>query len=464
MTSQFKKLIPEVARSYLLWGYALIPLPLRMNRRYWKLRKFLRDAQWWDGERIQDWQLKHLREIVAYAYQHVPGYQALYREAGVKPDTLESLADIRHFPFVTKELLRDNPEEFVSRKIPTRELNYVTTGGSTGVPFGFYHTSTNLWMEKAFIHASWERVGWQFGDTSAVLRNFIGSKGHEWYYQPRYHELWFSIYNLDPGTYENYLEKLVKFEPYFIQAYPSAITVLADFIIEHRDTGRIQPRAILLGSENVYDLHKQRLSQAFPGTRVFAWYGHTEQAILAPACENTDQYHLWPFYGFTEIIGRNDEEVDCGEVGELVGTSFWNYGTPFIRYRTMDMGRKGNSVCPSCGRQHQLLQTIEGRLQDYVVTREGNCITLTALIFGQHFHAFGVIKNLQLYQDTPGIVIVKIVPTEKFTEEHLLEVKNRIENAVSYGLEARVILVDEISRTSQGKYRFLEQKLDIRHV
>jgi phenylacetate-CoA ligase len=435
-----------------------------MGRKYWELKKFLKEAQWWDRERIEAWQLNKLKSIVKYAYKNVPGYHLLYRDAGVAPDDITAIDKVKILPFITKELLRENLEDFTAKNIPSRKLKFVTTGGSTGTPFGFYQTEVNRWVENAFMHHGWEQVGWQLEDTSIVLRgSFTGTEDHFWDYDKANRKIHLSIYHLDNRMYSEYVGKIEEFKPQHLQAYPSAVTILADLILEHGDVGHINFKTTLLGSENIYEWQKEKLRKAFPEAKLFGWYGQSEQVILAPMCEYLDSYHLWPFYGLTEILNEAGDDVGLGTVGELVGTSFWNYGTPFIRYRTNDLALKGKRRCDECGRKFQLLDNIEGRMQDYVVTSDERYITLTGLIFAQHFHAFGVIKNMQLYQDKKGQVTVRVIPAEGFSKSDAFEIKEKIETAVNGKLKVQVKLVDRINRTQRGKYRFLEQKLNIRY-
>ncbi len=466
IASRVRSLIPQKIRTPLRRVYACIPLEQRMGKDYWRLKTFLQEAQWWDRERIEAWQLEKLKQMLRYVYENVPGYYELYREAGVKPDDIVALADVTRLPFTTKELIRDNLRDFTSRTIPSWRRRYATTGGSTGTPFGFYHTDVNTWMENAFMHSGWERVGWRLGDTSAVLRGSLPeSKTKEgiWDYNPARLELLLSSYHLAESNYEQYIQVLQAHAPQHLQAYPSTVTLLADFIIERGDIGRISFKTILLGSENIYDWQKVKLQQAFPGTRIFGWYGHTEQVVLAPMCEESEHYHVWPFYGLTEIVEIPDGEWNDGKIGELAGTSFWNYGTPFIRYRTGDLAQRGEASCSKCGRKFALLERIEGRKQDYVVAIDGSYITLTALIFAQHFHAFGAIRTMQLYQDRVGEVTVKVVPTQAFSEQDSREISMKMETAAGGRIKVQVESVTEIPRTQRGKSRFLEQKLDVRY-
>ena len=463
MINMVRALIPKKLLSPMRHIYSYVPLEKRMGKEYWQLKAFLQEAQWWDREKIEAWQLGRLKETVHHAYENVPGYYALYREAGIKPNDLNTLADTKNLPFITKELIRDNLDDFTARDIPSWKRIYVTSGGSTGTPFGFYHTATNIWMENAFMHSGWEWTGWELGDESAVLRgSSFGSERNFWKYNSATRVLLLSSYYLTDSTFPEYIKKLEEFSPRHIQAYPSTVTLLADYIIESDAVGRVDFDTILLGSENIYEWQKDKLSRAFPSAKIFGWYGHTEQAILAPMCESSNQYHSWPFYGLIEVVNEQGGSTAEGGIGELVGTSFWNYGTPFIRYKTMDIGRKGKLGCNKCGRHFQLIENIEGRMQDYVVTSDGGLVTLTALIFAQHFHAFGAIKNMQLYQDQKGIVAVRVIPKATFTEQDADEIKDKMERAVGNRITVWVDLLEDIPRTLSGKYRFLEQKLDIK--
>src|SRR6266498_5992436 len=115
----------------------------------------------------------------------------------------------------------------------------MTTGGSTGIPFGFYHTEFNKVVEKAFIHSGWERAGWKLGDSSAILRGaFVGSEDRFWQYDSFNRELLLSSYYLSEDTYQAYMDKISKYKPDHLRAYPSAAVILADLILKRGDAGR----------------------------------------------------------------------------------------------------------------------------------------------------------------------------------------------------------------------------------
>jgi len=454
--------LPEPVKQSLSQLYAMIPLRWRMGKDYWQLKLFLQEAQWWELERIRAWQIHKLKEMVRYAYVNVPGYYALYRSAGVTPDDITALDDIRQLPFTTKELLRDNLREFTTRDTTAHRLAYVTTGGSTGIPFGFYHTEVNRWMENAFIHSGWEWAGWKLGETSAILRGaFIGSPHRFWQGYPVANELALSSYYLSEEIYPKYVEIIESHQPSHLQAYPSVATILADIILDHHDEGRLDFQIILLGSENLYDWQKEKIHQAFPKARLFSWYGHAEQTTMGSWCEKTEYLHVWPFYGWTEVLDEAGYEVEPGQAGEIVGTSFWNFGTPFIRYRTMDQARKLCWGCTACRRQFLVLEHIDGRLQEMIVTRTGRLISMTAI--NMHSDIFDHVRQFQFYQDTLGKVVFKVARKPAYDEQDTVKIYQELKRKLGNDTELAIVFVEEILRSQSGKFRFLEQKLPLRY-
>jgi len=257
-----------------------------------------------------------------------------------------------------------------------------------------------------------------------------------------------------------YIKIIRKFNPDFIWNYPSAITILAKFMKENNIKPFASVRALLCGSENLYPWQRKLLEEVFQ-CRVYSWYGHTEQAVLAGECERSNYYHVFPEYGLTELINGNGKTVsNDGEMGEVVATGFNNFVFPFIRYRTDDLAVFSNSKC-DCGRNYSLVKQIEGRLQDLVVTKDKRYITLTALIFAQHFESFSRIKEMQIVQEKEGEIKIRVVKSSQYSDKDENEIMSKMNMAVGDGLNIRFEYVGYIPRTKSGKYRFLIQKLPI---
>lgn len=430
-----------------------------MGRRYWHWQRQLDRARAWTVEEVQAWQLRQLQSIVAHAYQYTPGYHALWDTAGVHPGDLRSLADLRRFPWTTKHTFQENLAAFTAKG---RTGEYITTGGSTGIPFGFYAPATERARENAFMYTAWESVGWRLGRINAVLRGgYVGSQERPWAYDRLHRRLLLSSYYLTERTLGHYLDVVGRFRPSVLQAYPSALDVLCRLLLAKGLAGRMPFELILLGSENVYDWQLARFQEVFPGATLFAWYGHSEQAAFAPWCPGSRLYHVQPLYGYVELLRDDGSETQEGEEGEIVATAFHNPCTPLIRYRTMDRAVRGPAVCEACGHRHLLFSRILGRSHELIVTATGRLISMTAI--NMHDDIFDPLRQFQFFQKERGKVVFRYVSKTPLTAPQEHRIRQGLLTKLGNDVELSLCPVAEIPRTRSGKLCFLEQRLSIVH-
>jgi len=144
-------------------------------------------------------------------------------------------------------------------------------------------------------------------------------------------------------------------------------------------------------------------------------------------------------------------------MGELVGTSFHNPLMPFIRYRTQDFGVVGRCIC-GCGTKYPMIERVEGRLQEYIVTGDGRLISI-CVMGAAHFDVLDNVYQLQYYQDTPGQLVCRIVPRGGFSESDKETIRKAIEAKVGQSTIVTVENVASIPRTADGKHRMMIQRI-----
>lgn len=451
--------LPTDSRSRLKRMLRILPEGLKHSQDYHRTARLLRQAERWTPQQLQAWQLAQLQATVRFAFERTEGYRELYSQAGVRPEDIRSLADIKHLPFTTKQLLQENVEAF---SVALKRREYVTTGGSTGIPFGFYNTTDQHQIENAFVHDGWRRRGWRAGQPTAILRGaHVGNQQEFWQYDPYWRELKLSSYFLNASTLPAYIRTIQDHRARVLQAYPSALNMLCDLLKDAGFVGALTFDVILLASENIYDWQMEKVRRTFPAARVAGFYGHCEKAIYAPWCEHRDTYHVSPLYGLTEILDGRDDDVPCGAEGELVGTSFFNRATPFIRYRTMDRAVYAGPACDACGRPHPVLERIAGRSHEVIVTSTGRFISMTAL--NMHDDIFDDLRQFQFFQEVAGEVIFRCIPKSPLDAPAIDKIRAGIEAKLGHDMILGIAIVDEISRTKAGKYRFLDQRLSIKY-
>lgn len=435
---------------------AMLHADLR-NPHYLEWLGFLRRSESWGREEIEDFQLLELQRVVTHAYHRTSGYRELYHRAGITPDMVRTLDDFRKLPFVEKELIRDNLAGFSN---PLRGSSYVTTGGSTGIPFGFYRDKAAFGKELASKAYQYYRVGWKEGDRQMVFRGLPIRSRNRMQFYPRFNELRCSSYHLVPEWMEAYRRKAFEYLPEWVRCYPSSGYIFARFL---QETERPFPpiKGVLCASENLYDFQKELISKVF-GARVFSHYGHYEMAVLAGYCEYNDTYHVLPQYGYAELLDSEGHPITRpGQVGEIVATSFIMRATPFIRYQTRDLAIFKGWGCEACGRPYQIWERIEGRLQEFIVTRTGRPISMTAI--NMHDDIFQSIKQFQFYQDTKGVVTFKYVPKGECDATIVKDMKARLMVKLGDDMELQMEEVVEIPPSPRGKHRFLIQKIDLEY-
>lgn len=104
------------------------------HRPYWDEALETQPREDWDALKLQLLQ-KHLH----HAYNNSPYYRASFDAAGVHPEEVHSLDDIRRFPFINKQTLRERqlavPPFGDLVAVPERDIVYISaSSGSTGVP------------------------------------------------------------------------------------------------------------------------------------------------------------------------------------------------------------------------------------------------------------------------------------------------------------------------------------------
>ena len=455
MTADFLKVS---ANPITMKALSLVP----SYRAYREMYALLQESQWWSQEELAAYQAKALSRLLDHAYENVPYYRRIFEERSLVPEDIQTPADLTLLPFLTRQDLQNNLPDLKARNYPESAFEYVTTGGSTGIPVGFYYEKgASRAREWAFMKTQWDRVGYRFRDRCVILRGYIvGSARDNIYWKKTLLGRWLlmSSHHMNEETLPAYIDRIRAFQPRFIQAYPSMAVVLARYMVEHGIEPFPTVKAVLCGSENLYPWQRSLLTEAFE-CRVFSWYGNSEQTVLAGECEESTRYHIFPEYSIVELIGRDSRPVEGpGAMGEVVATNLTNYVCPLIRYRTMDVAVAAVRQCP-CRRQYPLLEKVEGRLQEFIVTRNGNLLSVTPINYESG--AFENISQFQMYQEEMGELIMKVVRKPTYTEEDTRQLTRELRWQLGDEVNVHVHFVDEIPRTEGGKFRYLIQKLPI---
>ena len=436
-------------------GLGTILTPLIYKSPYQKTYNFVKQSQWWTLEQIKQYQWKQLISLLNHAYEHVPYYKKLFKTQGITPNDIKSLHDFQQIPYLTKEIVQEHANELKATNYPAFSFEETSTGGSTGYLLRF-SIEKGAWFAKhlAYMKILLERAGCQVMDKSVQI---IGRE-KPWEYRPLSRTLVLSSYHMKDQNLPIYINKIRQLQPQYFIGYPSAITVLATYM-KNNSIELKELKGIFCFGENIYDWQREFLEKFFQ-CRVHGQYGHREQCILAGTCEKSNFYHIFPEYGFVELIDRNGQQVTKdGESGELVATGFHTGIFPFIRYKTGDIATYSTDHC-ECGRNYPLLKSIEGRLQDFMVSKTKRLVPLMGVL-QLIAKSSPNMKEYQLYQDRKGEIILHIVKKEGFSDDDVRHIREKFQKRLGDEFSLSLVYMDSIPLTSRGKYQFLIQKLPI---
>jgi phenylacetate-CoA ligase len=453
--------LPRGVQSGLGFAYRCLPESWRWGSRYSDFQRLTEETARWSWDELRTYQLKLLRVILHHAASHCPFYQRTFARAGFRPEEVREVEDLQKCPTIEKQDLMESMDQMAATTIKRSRRLYMTTGGSTGVPVGFYlQKGVSRPKEQAFLETMWRRAGYSKGARLAVIRGHVTSEeagGRIADYDATRDWLMLSSYHLTMERLPEYLEALERFKPDLLHAYPSAALQLAEFLESANQSWRVPLRGLLAGSERLTIPQKRLLERVFQ-CRVYRWYGHSERVVLAGEGRKSELYYFWPTYGFVEFGPRNAEGL-C----EVIGTSFHNLAMPLIRYRTGDYVRLAD---PRTDGELEFpwpaVSDVMGREQEFLVSGTGRRISLTA--FNMHDEVFDNLCAMQFYQEQPGVAEFRYIAGSKFHRSRLPAIETRIRQKLGDDFVVEMREVRDVEKNRRGKHQWLVSRLAEAHA
>lgn len=405
----------------------------------------------WSTEQFLEYQRRQLQSLIQHVVTKVPYYRKMFSEVGVDAKSITCPEDLQRLPILEREIVRSEPDGLVDETLDIRKLLCSQTSGTTGTPLDLYRDVRLNSTAYAYSDARWHEVAGvrRRREPSVSIGGHLvtvpgRSKPPFWVHNRRWKQLYMSSYHLSPEYLGYYVDELHKYNADYIEGYPSSIYAIAKHIVENN----LEPvpfKACFTTAETLFDYHRETIKEAF-GCRTYDQYGCGERVVFAAECP-AGSMHLSPEFGIVEVVDDNDRPVQDGQTGQLICTSLINRIQPFIRYRVGDRGALKTGQC-CCGSPLPLLGSIEGRTDAVLTTSDGRRFSRLGLVFK------GVrgIVEAQIIQDNYDKFRVRIVAGNEYSKAEGEKVMFNLAQRVGES-EIRIELVDQIERTSAGKFR-----------
>jgi phenylacetate-CoA ligase len=319
-------------------------------------------------EELKAFQLKKLKETVAWISEKVPFYRDKFKEMGIEAGDLKSLEDLAKLPFTVKNDLRDN-YPFGLCAVPLEDVVRVhASSGTTGKPITGPYTAEDLeqWIEcmARNIYAAGVRK-------EDVVQNayghglFTGGLG--------FHQgamaIGCTVVPTGAGMTERQITIMQDFKSDALFCTPSYALTIAERAEEMNvDIKKLPLRVGVFGAEPWTVAMRQEIEERM-GIKAMEAYGLTELSGPGVAYDAGDQNGLYinEDHFLAEVVDPQTlETLPEGEKGELIFTSLQRRAMPMIRYRTKDITRLWREPGYE-GRTFIRMDKIYGRSDDMLI-------------------------------------------------------------------------------------------------
>lgn len=396
-------------------------------------------------------QLLNMNKLLKYVSNTVPYYMEQ-----LDFEEIKHLGETTKIPLTNKELMKKDINSFINPK-HRKKLWSGKTSGSTGVPFNYYRDKASMQFEYAlydklyiFFAGSKKNITARMSGVNIVP---VGKKNPPfWYFIKTFNQLQCSAYHIDSKSVGAYIKAFNSYNVDIGTGYANSWLYLSQFVNEGNEKKR-KLKAIITDSEGVSTSEKKEIETAF-NCSVYQTYGISETGMVAVQCEK-NHYHTFAERCLVEIIDGDGNNIIDGKLGEIVITDLKSYNSPFIRYRTGDLGSLGNEDC-GCGWHSPYLKELSGRIDDYIITKDGRKLSGGGLT---HISkpAKGII-GMQLLQSTPGELMIKVLPGENFEPKSMDDVITLAKDYLG-DMDLDWSVVDKLQKTTSGKTKYIIRNL-----
>ena len=390
---------PAIIKKLYYW---LVPFHKRYGSTYSQTLNLLEEASTWSYKKAKQYQLEKLRNILIYSSNNVPYYSKLFKKIGFNP-YIKELSDIKKIPLLTKDIIINNIDDFISTSFVGKKYK-MNTSGTTGKRLSFYGGDDLFKIEAAFIQNAYMSHGTElYNKPSIWIRRYSPKKGDPIFYKD--HELnrsYMSPFHLNDETIYDYVNYINKTKVDTLVSYPSTIYYLSLLMLKYNL--RLPHVKYLYGASEVCLPQWNSVVYDAFNTHIRMHYGQGEKVAFFHQDNEDDLYRENLLYGLTEYVDST-----------IVGTGFYNMVTPFIRYKTEDNVELVDNPKLD-GAFPKTIKNINGRNGDMLVTDKDSLVP--AVNFYSFMSKYNEVDLFQLVQKkATKEVKFYIIKNKKYTNE-----------------------------------------------
>lgn len=384
----------------------------------------------------------------------------IYRDRYIKAGLIQrDCKTIDEFPKLNKSSIKASYDNLVLES----PLSYISkTSGSTGTPFHWKLSYSDLNKRLALLDLWKEELGLPFGSRRATFTgNLLFHENYQgdvyWRQDYLMRELRFSTYHMSSDNLRLYWNKLSKYRPHYIEGYPSAIGILARWVIDSGEKLSWKLKVVITTAENLSDDLRQTIRCAF-NTDVVQYYGSSDGAPIIAEC-TFGGLHLIRESGWFSL--RNKVANNGFITGNVFVTSSISTLQPVVNYEVGDSFTipKGRQIC-NCGKSIDVI-SIDGRKDDYLTNRHGakiGRVSQSAKYLPKEIVAAQIIQKSQLLIRV--MVQLNDVSDKECDRLDFNEFEKDLEKRLNQELHFEYVFTKNIAKDANGKFKYVVSEIN----
>lgn len=397
---------------------------------------------------LENYQWERTADLIRFAVANSRFYRDFYK--GIDLEEVIKARDLTRLPVLEKELVREHIEEMYA--LPLEKAQIVNTSGSTGKSMRFVVGNEDLERRMAYLDAFKMSHGYIPGKmkrasfSSAKIVSPTQKRHVYWRDNFAIRQRIYSGYHCKGNRVRYYVDNLNRFRPQSLDGYPSAMYEIAKYINDNGIELSFKPIAIFPTAETLLPHYRSEIEKAFK-CPVRDQYASSEGAPFIIEC-TCGKLHVAQDTGIVEFM----------EDGRMLVTCFETHGTPLIRYDIGDKAFLAADQSCKCGMAMPVVERIEGRTTDYILSPKYGKITSVylSLVSGEFLNCM---KAMQFVQNDLYSIDVYIETDERYNPEMDQIIIDKLHYSMGSEVEVRVHRVEEIERDPSGKFKFIKNNI-----
>jgi len=436
---------PLILQNILISLFNTYQYKVRHRGQYKAWKKYYNNYMYASKDDLDCEQEKRLKNTLNYARENSRWYKDIDVEC------------LSNNPILLKKNIVNNLNDIAT--IAESEAIISQTGGTTGASMKVFFKEEDIQERYAILDTFREQYGYTLGKKTAWFsgKSIVSAKDLNKRVCSRDDLInkirFFSTFHINNKNFEIYWDSLVSFMPEFIVGFPSSVYEICQIAESKQLTFPGKVKVFFPTAETVLSEHRTTISKVL-GCKVIDQYSASEGAPFIIECKSS-RLHIHPLTGIFEV---NDKFGKPSNEGSLYVTSFSTKGTPLIRYDIGDRIKlsKSDLEC-DCGLNFPLVDSIEGRTNDYILSPEngkvnlGNISNCTKGIKG--------IQYFQIIQDIKNEIEVKVVSDSSFTSYEKSSFIDALKERVGNEMIIKLTVVPDIPKEKSGKFRMVKNNV-----